>query len=158
MYIKQHKKGQSSPTHEHLISYAKKKLIGLGYSNIELNYNIPSGILDLYGEKDNIKTGVECLVNISIRKQKRKYLKYVDSLVFCFPSNQKVQLSKTDREDNLVFWGVPMEEFPTGITNKNKLITTIRLSKETKGEMDRLKIHPNQSYNEVIEVLLGQKV
>ncbi len=156
MYIKQHKKGVSSPTHEHLISYAKKKLIELGYSNIELNYNIPCGILDLYGEKDNIKTGVECLANISIRKRKIKYLKYVDSLVFCFPSCQKPQLTETDRQDNLVFWGVPMGEFPTGIPYKNKLITTIRLSKKTKGEIDGLKIHPNQSYEEVIVNLMKE--
>ena len=35
--------------------------------------------------------------------------------------------------------------------------TTIAISEDTKGELDKLKVHPNQSYDEVISNILKQK-
>ena len=35
--------------------------------------------------------------------------------------------------------------------------TTIKISKETKKELDKLKIHPRQSYEEVIKKLVEVK-
>ena len=35
--------------------------------------------------------------------------------------------------------------------------TTIRISIETKDKLEKLKIHPNQSYSEVILKLINQK-
>ena len=40
---------------------------------------------------------------------------------------------------------------------KQKQITTIKLSKETVKSLNQLKIHPRQSYEEVILKLLDQK-
>ena len=37
------------------------------------------------------------------------------------------------------------------------MTTTIRISIETKDKLEKLKIHPNQSYSEVILKLINQK-
>jgi predicted CopG family antitoxin len=42
-------------------------------------------------------------------------------------------------------------------TAKKKKITTIKISKDTVDALNQLKIHPRQSYEEVILELLGKK-
>ena len=34
------------------------------------------------------------------------------------------------------------------------VITTIKISKETKEELDKFKVHPRQSYDEVLQLLI----
>lgn len=41
-------KGTSSPTHEILIRYAKDRLERSGHYNVETNYKLPDGIIDLH--------------------------------------------------------------------------------------------------------------
>ena len=44
------------------------------------------------------------------------------------------------------------------MTTENNTYTTIRVKKSTKKDLETLKIHPNQSYNEVIVDLLKGKI